>query len=210
MNAAAITNPAGIFGHRLKRVHESMSVNKVDVVLLSLGADLPWLTGYTAMPLERLTMLVVPAAGATEQPTLLVPALEAPRVNPVPEVFSIRPWAETEDPVAIAASLVRSCTSSRPAVAISDRAWAMFLLRLQDELSDAVWRPASNVMAPLRAIKDEAEVEALAKAAAAADRVAAALLKGLGGDNEAPARRGERESQFRYRRIRAKFGQPAS
>ncbi len=33
-------------------------------------------------------------------------------------------------------------------------------------------------MAPLRAIKDEAEVEALAKAAAAADRVAAALLKG--------------------------------
>ena len=33
-------------------------------------------------------------------------------------------------------------------------------------------------MAPLRAIKDEAEVEALAKAAAAADRVAAALLGG--------------------------------
>jgi Xaa-Pro aminopeptidase len=178
MNAAAITNAAGIFGHRLKRVHESMSVNKVDVVLLSLGADLPWLTGYTAMPLERLTMLVVPAAGADERPTLLVPALEAPRVNPVPEVFSVRPWAETEDPVAMAASLVRSCTSSRPVVAISDRAWAMFLLRLQHELSDAVWRPASKVMAPLRAIKDEAEVEALAKAAAAADRVAAALLKG--------------------------------
>ena len=55
-------NTAAIFGHRLKALHQSMSVNKVDVVLLSLGADLPWLTGYTAMPLERLTMLVVPAA----------------------------------------------------------------------------------------------------------------------------------------------------
>ena len=64
MNAAAVMNAAAIFGPRLKRVHESMSVNKVDVVLLSLGADLPWLTGYTAMPLERLTMLVVPPAGA--------------------------------------------------------------------------------------------------------------------------------------------------
>ncbi len=31
----------------------------VDALLLSHGADLPWLTGYRAMPLERLTMLVV-------------------------------------------------------------------------------------------------------------------------------------------------------
>ena len=44
----------------------------VDALLLSLGADLPWLAGYEAMPLERLTMLVVPAdAGAT----LVVPRL---------------------------------------------------------------------------------------------------------------------------------------
>jgi Xaa-Pro aminopeptidase len=171
-------NPAAAFAGRLKRAHEAMALAKVDVVLLSLGADLPWLTGYTAMPLERLTMLVVPAAGSSEQPTLLVPALEAPRVKPVPEVFSILPWAETEDPVAIAASLVRKCTGNAPVVAISDRAWALFLLRLQEELSEARWKPASTVTAPLRAIKDGAEVEALAQAAAAADRVAAALLGG--------------------------------
>jgi Xaa-Pro aminopeptidase len=169
---------AAVLAGRLKRAYESMQLNKVDVVLLSLGADLPWLTGYTAMPLERLTMLVVPSAGSDQQPTLLVPALEAPRVDPVPEVFAIRPWAETEDAVALAASLVKSCTGSAPAVAISDRAWAMFVLRLQDELAGATWKPASVVMAPLRAIKDDAEVEALAKAAAAADRVAAALLGG--------------------------------
>ena len=170
---------ADIFAARLKRVHESMSLAKVDVVLLSLGADLPWLTGYTAMPLERLTMLVVPPPGPGEQPTLLVPALEAPRVNPVPEVFSVRPWAETEDPVALAVSLVKQgCSAAAPVVAISDRAWAMFLIRLEAALPGASWRPASTVMAPLRAIKDEFEVEALATAAAAADRVAAALLGG--------------------------------
>ncbi len=169
---------AGAFAGRLKRVHEAMGLARVDAVLLSLGADLPWLTGYTAMPLERLTMLVVPSASADQQPTLLVPALEAPRVRPVPEVFSVRPWAETEDPVAIAASLVRDCTTNAPVLALSDRAWAMFVLRLQDELRGATWKPASVVMAPLRAIKDEAEVEALARSAAAADRVAAALLEG--------------------------------
>jgi Xaa-Pro aminopeptidase len=162
----------------LKRAYESMHLNKVDVVLLSLGADLPWLTGYTAMPLERLTMLVVPSAASNQQPTLLVPALEAPRVDPVPDVFAIQPWAETEDAVELAASLVKRCTVGAPVVAISDRAWAMFVLRLQALLPEAKWKPASVAMGPLRAIKDEAEVEALAKAAAAADRVADALLGG--------------------------------
>lgn len=169
---------AAPFAARLARVHESMSVAGVDVVLLSLGADLPWLTGYNAMPLERLTMLVVPAGGRGEQATLVVPELEAPRVRPVPEVFSVRPWGEREDPVEIVVSVLRACTGKAPALAVSDRAWATFLLQLQKALPEASWRPASAVMAPLRAVKDAAEVEALAKAAAAADRVAAALLAG--------------------------------
>jgi Xaa-Pro aminopeptidase len=166
------------FPARLSRVHESMAIAGVDAVLLSLGADLPWLTGYTAMPLERLTMLVVPAGGSGEQPTLVVPALEAPRVSPVPEVFAVRAWGESENPVEIVASLVRRCTGKAPLLAISDRAWATFLLQLERALPEATWTTASAVTAPLRAIKDAAEVEALAKAAAAADRVAAALLAG--------------------------------
>ncbi len=169
---------AAPFAARLARAHEAMSITGVDALLLSLGADLPWLSGYVAMPLERLTMLVVPAAGGSEQATLVVPALEAPRVTPVPEVFSVRPWGEMEDPVEIVASLVRRFTGKAPALAISDRAWATFLLQLERALPDATWRTASTVTAPLRAIKDAAEVEALAKAAAAADRVAAALLGG--------------------------------
>jgi Xaa-Pro aminopeptidase len=166
-----------VFPGRLKRVHESMWLAGVDVVLLSLGADLPWLTGYVAMPLERLTMLVVPAVGAG-QPVLFVPELEAPRVKQVPEVFSIRPWAETEDPVELVAEHVKRSVKASPVVAISDRAWAMFLIRLQTALPDATWKPASLITTPLRAIKDAAEVEALAKASAAADRVAGALLGG--------------------------------
>ncbi len=54
-----------------------MAEQGVDVLLVSVGADLPWLTGYEAMPLERLTMLVLPVDGDA---TLVVPRLEAPRV----------------------------------------------------------------------------------------------------------------------------------
>ena len=61
---------------RLHRVREAMSSQGVDALLLSLGADLPWLTGYEAMPLERLTMLVLPVDADA---CLVIPALEAPR-----------------------------------------------------------------------------------------------------------------------------------
>jgi Xaa-Pro aminopeptidase len=156
---------------RLERVRRRMQEVGVDALLLSLGADLPWLTGYEAMPLERLTMLVLPVDGDA---TLVVPGLEAPRVEVRPGDFSLRPWAETEDPVAIVAGLV----GARRRLAISDRAWSTFLLGLQRALPDATWERSSLVTSPLRAVKDADEIAALRAAAEAADRVAAQLLKG--------------------------------
>jgi Xaa-Pro aminopeptidase len=156
---------------RLRRTQERMAEAGVDVLMLSLGADLPWLTGYEAMPLERLTMLVVPRGGTA---TLVVPRLEAPRVDEDGEVFAVRPWREGDDPVAIVADL-----AGAPAeVAVSDRTWATFVLGLQAVMPSARWRPSSQITGPLRAVKDAAEVEALAAASAAADRVAAQLLAG--------------------------------
>jgi len=143
----------------------------VDCLLLSLGADLPWLTGYPAMPLERLTMLVLPADDAA---TLVVPRLEEPRVEPVPDLFAIRPWDETDDPVGVVGTLV----GGRSSVAVSDRTWATFVLALQARMPQARWHTASTVTAPLRAVKDAAEVAALRRAAAGADRVADALVSG--------------------------------
>ena len=160
-----------MFATRVERVRARMRDLDVNCLLLSLGADLPWLTGYTAMPLERLTMLVLPSDGDA---TLVVPELEAPRVEPQADVFSIRPWSETEDPVELVAGLV----TRRDRLAISDRAWATFLLQLQARLRAADWVPASSVVAPLRAIKDAAEVAALRAASAAADRVATQLQSG--------------------------------
>src|SRR5918995_6407823 len=143
----------------------------VDVLLLSVGPDLPYLTGYEAMPLERLTMLVLPREGDA---TLVVPALEAPRVTDRPEVFGLRPWGETEDPVAIVAGLVGAAGR----VAVGDRTWARFVLDLQAALPGAAFSRAAAVVGPLRAVKDAAEIEALRTAAEAVDRIAADLQAG--------------------------------
>ena len=69
---------AKVANSRLDRCREIMARRGVDVLLLSVGHDLPYLVGYHAMPLERLTMLVVPRDA---DPVLVIPRLEAPRVN---------------------------------------------------------------------------------------------------------------------------------
>jgi Xaa-Pro aminopeptidase len=159
-----------VLADRIARVRSRMDDLGVDVLLLSLGADLPWLTGYEAMPLERLTMLVLPREGDA---TLVVPRLEAPRVEERPD-FTLRPWDETEDPVRIVAGLAGSPST----VAVGDRTWARFVVDLQAVLPGAAWRKASEVTGPLRAVKDPDEVAALRAASAAADRVARQLQGG--------------------------------
>jgi Xaa-Pro aminopeptidase len=160
-----------MFRERSERVRARMGELDVDVLLLSVGPDLPYLTGYEAMPLERLTMLVLPREGDA---TLVVPRLEAPRVVERPEVFAVRTWDETDDPIAIVADLV----GSAPRAAIGDRTWARFLVDLQLALPRTSFGRSAEVLGPLRACKDAAEVDALRRAGAAADRVAAALQAG--------------------------------
>jgi Xaa-Pro aminopeptidase len=160
------------YAGRMAAVRERMRARSIDTLLLSVGADLPWLTGYTAMPLERLTMLIVPLDGDA---ILVVPALEAPRVEPQPDLFSLRAWGETENPIDVVTGVVGR---SRRALAVSDRTWATFLLALQANLPRSTWARASTVVGPLRAVKDADEVAALRQAAAAADRVATALVTG--------------------------------
>ncbi len=160
-----------MFGDRVERVRARMGEVGVEVVLLSPGAELAWLTGYNVKASERLTMLVLrPESDAV----LLVPELEAPKVEPRPDLFEVRPWGETDDPLQTVARLV----GGGLAVAISDRTWARFVLALQEALPDASWQTASTVIAPLRALKDEAEIAALRRAAHAADDVAAQLMGG--------------------------------
>lgn len=147
-----------------------MDEQGIDALLLSVGADLPWLCGYEAMPLERLTMLVVPRDG---EATLVVPGLEAPRVVERDE-FTLVPWGETEDPVAVVAGLVRRAGR----LAVGDRTWARFVLALQAELPNASWAPATRVTGPLRARKDEHELSMMCRAGAAVDEIAAELQRG--------------------------------
>jgi Xaa-Pro aminopeptidase len=159
---------AADYAGRVDAARALMQREGIDALLLSVGADLPYFTGYEAMPLERLTMAVLPRDGDV---VLLVPELEAPRVPACSEVFAIEPWGETDDPVARVAGHI----GPAGVLAIGEQTWAMFLLALQEHLPDARFLPAAPLTRELRMRKSAAELAALAEAGAAADRVAIGL-----------------------------------
>jgi Xaa-Pro aminopeptidase len=152
---------------RLELVREAVRTSGLDAVLLTPGPDLRYVTGYDAKQLERLTCLAVPAQG---DPALFVPRLELPAAQASPAGslgLEIVPWEETADPFRLVAGLLGSVS----AVGLSDRMWALFVLKFRDALPGARLALASGALRPLRIRKTPAEVAALREAGAAIDRV---------------------------------------
>ena len=185
--------PSERYAARLERLAARVEQEGLAAALIAVGPDLDYLTGYRAMPLERLTMLAVVAGAA---PVLVVPRLEEPAARDgLRTGVEIATWMETDDPHALVAGLVENARGRASAtVAVSDRLWSMHLLRLQAAMPGSRWISATGVLRELRMIKDADEVELLRLAGAAADRVVDQIASGrLIGRTEADVAREVRE-----------------
>ena len=146
--------------------------------------------------------------------TLVVPRLEAPRVVERPDVFALRPWERDRRPDRdrgrAGAARPRTAGGRRPHLGpVRGRPQARAARR-------PVRHGERRSLGPLRAVKDAAEVEALRRAAAAVDRIAAELQageiplvgphrgRGVGRPRPAHPRRGPPPRELRHRRRRAR------
>jgi Xaa-Pro aminopeptidase len=134
-------------------------------LLVTPGPDLVWLTGYRPpAATERLTLLVLAPERA---PVLVVPTLERPDAeeSAAASALEMMDWVDGTDPYRLASSLLRS--DGR--YGISDAAWAMHLIGLQQTLPESSYRSLTAALPMLRAIKDDRELARLTAAGAAAD-----------------------------------------
>ena len=74
MTAGRPTIPADRYAGRLASAARNAAAQDVGALLIGVGGGPAVPAGYVALPLERLTMLVIPASG---RPTLVAPRLEA-------------------------------------------------------------------------------------------------------------------------------------
>ena len=122
-------------------------------------------------------------------------------------------WEEIEDPVDRVAGLAGRGTGAGSThhvaadrVAVSDRLWALHLLRLQAALPGAAFVSALLVLRDLRIVKDADEIGLLRLAAQAADRVVWEIAHGrLVGRTEADVAREVRDRLIAEGHDRAEF-----
>ena len=160
---------------RLDAVAAAVRGKGIDALLLTPGPDLRYVTGYDAKQLERLTCLVVPADGA---PFLLVPQLElkAAQASAASALgVEMVSCGETTSPF----GMIKNRLHSPQSVALSDRMWALHVLRFAETFPQATQHLASEVLSPLRIRKSAAEVRALREAGQAIDRVHAKVPRWL-------------------------------
>ncbi len=184
------TIPTARYRERLAAAQTLAVEAGLGAILVGVGPDLRYLTGYPAMPLERLTMLVIPAHGEL---ALVVPRLEATPARSCPAAaegdLPVVTWEEGGDAYAVVAGMVRDAIAAsgdvaaatsdvRLRIAVNDDLSARHLLPLQDRLSPARLELASATLRELRIVKDSDEIELLRRAAHAADRVVAAIAAG--------------------------------
>jgi Xaa-Pro aminopeptidase len=156
---------------RLDRAKMAAVEAGLDAILVTPGADLRYLTGYDALPLERLTCLVLPANG---DPVLVVPTLERPAAEASPAAtggLEIIDWQETDDPVALVPKLLPRARL----VAVDDHMWAEKVLRFRAAMPGVDQVLAGPVLRELRMRKEPDEIDALRVAGAAIDRVHARM-----------------------------------
>jgi len=121
------------FAWRMDRAASQARDAGLSGVLVTPGPDLLYFTGYSPIAItERITLLVISTARG---PAMIVPILERPDAETAAgtTAVALSDWTDGQDPYEATAKLL----DGQGRYAISDSAWAMHLLGLQQALPES-------------------------------------------------------------------------
>ena len=154
---------------RLTRLRAEMAANGIDLLAVGPTANMRYLLGFAPYPDERLTLLLV----RQDDARIVVPSVNAENVaagTDLPLVI----WQDEDGP----GDAVRDALAARAvdALAIDGATRSDFLLPLLEIAAPMRVISAGGLLGALRERKSPAEVEALVRVAAQADRAMAAAV----------------------------------
>ena len=151
---------------RIAQVASSLASTQHEVIFITPGADLRYLTGYDALPLERLTCLAVRSDGRS---WLIVPTLEKPSAlaHGVPELgIELLDWQETQNAYQILLAQVGK--PKNPLV--NNLMWVEKAFGIRDEIGSEL-QLAGKLLSDIREFKSPQEIDYLHDAGRAIDEV---------------------------------------
>jgi Xaa-Pro aminopeptidase len=158
------------YSKRLAAVQAGMANLKIDLLFLPYSANLDYVTGIhreeqnfgnTMYPGDWMTGAWIPAGGA---PIITLPRMQAD-FHGAATGFDVRVLPDAGDPLALVRDVLAALKIGDGAtVAIEDRARAETVRNLQSLIPNLHLRSASDIMRPLRAIKDADELAILRRA----------------------------------------------
>ena len=155
-----------LYEKRLSRVRTAMHENGLDTLILTPGAGMEYLTGFSE-PGSRFLALIVP----DDQPWLFVtPALNAEQARQNPAgITDVRVWDDAQGWETMLGQLCKDLMLDIGIVGLDDEMPARFTLKIQELMPTALLKLAGTALSPLRSVKDTLELAALQRAADATD-----------------------------------------
>ena len=167
------------FEKRTEAAQAALGDVGADALVCVPGRTLQYLTGFEEPQRDRHLLFVVPQDA---EPAAFVPALSAAQFRAETWIREVDTWGDDDDPVAaLSAFLDDRGVPAAPHLLVDDTMWATVLQDVRSVRPDATIGLASEVVADLRVRKDDAEVDALRRASAAADDALRAV-RALGSD----------------------------
>ncbi|SDQ34496.1 M24 family metallopeptidase [Natronobacterium texcoconense] len=187
------TQTDDIVEKRLERARKVLTEQGVDALVCFPSSNMHYLAGFEEEPMERHLFLFV----TPEAELFVAPEMYDDQIRDASPVTDVRTWSDGDDPTDLLERVGEELDLAGGHFLIDDRMWALFTQDLRATFPEATFGLASEVVDDLRIRKDEAELEALRKAASISDAVSEEV-RALGSDaigmteNELAAEIGER------------------
>jgi Xaa-Pro aminopeptidase len=144
-------------------LQEEMTAKGIDWLFLTPSPNFRYVTGYKALPLERLTLLMLPSVGI---PKMIVPRLEFILAKEHVKIeCEIESFSETDNAIDIVSTIASGT------VAVDPYMWSEKLLKFQGHMANSTFIDATSLINVVRTVKSEAEIAALVEAGRAIDWV---------------------------------------
>jgi D-alanyl-D-alanine dipeptidase len=173
------------YNTRLERARAKMDELGIELMFLPQSANLEWLTGirrdkpsytYVTYPGGWLNGAFI---GLDKGPILTVPRMVYEfDLAQIPNLDT-RVLPDRGDAEALVREVLPEFNLTGKKIAIEDRAWASFVVNFRRILPDGEFTLASEVMQPLRVVKDEEEIALMRKAGEIVDMALTEILKRL-------------------------------